>query len=120
MIRLMSLLEQISVNAKILETQYPLDQGRNNVNPTERPPRLQRQLFPSSDSSSQYEEEELRQTNVKNESFSETATEESSRFKSIVETPTAPIARLESLDELEPNQVETLGPQSAHTQRSSD
>ena len=26
MIRLMSLLEQISVNAKILETQYPLDQ----------------------------------------------------------------------------------------------
>jgi len=120
MIRMMSLLEQISANARILETQDPLDQGRSSVNPSERPPRLQRQLFPSSDSSSQYEEEELRQTNVKNESFSETATEESSRFKSIVETPTAPIARLESLDELEPSQVETLGPQSAHTQRSSD
>ena len=65
---------------------------------TERPPRLQRRLFPSSSSSSQYSEEGWRPSTR----GSETGTTESWEFKSTLE---APIARLESLDELESSQV---------------
>ena len=69
------------------------------VRTTDRPPRLQRRLFPSSDSSSQYEEDGWRSTNREDSRGSEAGTTE---FKSTLE---APIARLESLDELETSQV---------------
>ena len=69
---------------------------------TDRPPRLQRRLFPSSDSSSQYEEDGWKPTNREDSRGSEAGTTESWEFKSTLE---APIARLESLDELETSQV---------------
>ena len=72
------------------------------VRTTDRPPRLQRRLFPSSDSSSQYEEDGWRSTNREDFIGSEAGTTESWEFKSTLE---APIARLESLDELETSQV---------------
>ena len=75
----------------------------------ERPPKLARKLFPSSDSSSQYDEEGWRQGNREDSKCSETGTTESWEFKSTQEVSggheTAPIARLESLDELETSQV---------------
>eukprot|EP00090_Calanus_glacialis_P047484 TRINITY_DN9891_c0_g1_i3.p1 TRINITY_DN9891_c0_g1~~TRINITY_DN9891_c0_g1_i3.p1 ORF type:complete len:941 (-),score=180.38 TRINITY_DN9891_c0_g1_i3:210-3032(-) len=71
------------------------------VRTTDRPPRLQRRLFPSSDSSSQYEEDGWRSTNREDSRGSEAGTTESWEFKSTLE---APIARLESLDELETSQ----------------
>ena len=77
----------------------------------ERPPKLARKLFPSSDSSSQYDEEGWRQANREDSKCSETGTTESWEFKSTQEAPggqdTAPIARLESLDELETSQVKS-------------
>ena len=82
------------------------DQSERSVAPpvrtTDRPPRLQRRLFPSSDSSSQYEEDGWRSTNREDSRGSEAGTTESWEFKSTLE---APIARLESLDELETSQV---------------
>ena len=72
------------------------------VRTTDRPPRLQRRLFPSSHSSSQYEEDGWRSTNREDSRGSEAGTTESWEFKSTLE---APIARLESLDELETSQV---------------
>ena len=70
--------------------------------PSERPPRLQRQLFTSSSSSSQYSEEGWRASKREDSRGSEAGTTESWEFKSTLE---APIARLESLDELESSQV---------------
>ena len=82
------------------------DQSERNaahpVRSSDRPPRLQRRLFPSSDSSSQYEEEGWRPANREDSRGSEAGTTESWEFKSTLE---APIARLESLDELETSQV---------------
>ena len=72
-----------------------------------RPPKLARKLFPSSDSSSQFDEDPWKPD------CSDTGTNESLEFKSTQETPqsnitesapSAPIARLESLDELETSQ----------------
>jgi len=68
---------------------------------SDRPPRLHRRLFPSSDSSSQYEEDGWRSGNREDSRGSEAGTTESWEFKSTLE---APIARLESLDELETSQ----------------
>jgi len=83
------------------------DQSERNaalpVRTSDRPPRLQRRLFPSSDSSSQYEEEGWRPANREDSRGSEAGTTESWEFKSTLE---APIARLESLDELETSQAE--------------
>ena len=69
---------------------------------SDRPPRLQRRLFPSSSSSSQYSEEGWRASKREDSRGSEAGTTESWEFKSTLE---APIARLESLDELESSQV---------------
>ena len=69
---------------------------------SERPPRLQRRLFPSSSSSSQYSEEGWKASKREDSRGSEAGTTESWEFKSTLE---APIARLESLDELESSQV---------------
>ena len=79
-----------------------------------RPPKLARKLFPSSDSSSPYDEDTgpdgggWRSHNREDSRGSEAGTTESWEFKSTQETlgqETAPIARLESLDELETSQV---------------
>ena len=80
-----------------------------------RPPRLARRLFPSSDSSSPYDEDTggpggWRPHNREDSRGSEAGTAESWEFRSVQETPeradtAAPIARLESLDELETSQV---------------
>ena len=76
-----------------------------------RPPKLGRRLFPSSDSSSQWEDDGWKSANREDSRCSETAvtspgttpgTTESLEFKS---TQEAPIARLESLEELETSQV---------------
>ena len=69
----------------------------------ERPPKLARKLFPSSDSSSPYEDDGWKPGNREDSRSSEPGTgTESWEFKSARE---APIARLESLDELETSQV---------------
>ena len=73
----------------------------------DRPPKLSRRLFPSSDSSSQCEDDGWKSANREDSRCSETAvttpgTTESWEFKS---TQEAPIARLESLEELETSQV---------------
>jgi len=110
------------------------DQGGSIATPSargERPPKLARKLFPSSSSSSQYDEEGWRLGNREDSKCSETGTTESWEFKSTQEPApatggqeTAPIARLESLDELETSQGEegsTLGPnKNNQVQKSSD
>merc|ERR1719350_838909 len=87
-----------------------------------RPPKLARRLFPSSDSSSPYDEDTgpgggggWRSTHREDSRGSEAGTAESWEFKSVQETPerrdtAAPIARLESLDELETSQGEEGSP----------
>ena len=82
-----------------------------------RPPKLARRLFPSSDSSSGPPDEDTgpggggwRPHNREDSRGSEAGTAESWEFRSVQETPerqdtAAPIARLESLDELETSQV---------------
>ena len=84
-----------------------------------RPPKLARRLFPSSDSSSGPPDEDTgpggggwRPHNREDSRGSEAGTAESWEFRSVQETPerqdtAAPIARLESLDELETSQVST-------------
>ena len=85
-----------------------------------RPPKLARRLFPSSDSSSGPPDEDTgpggggwRPHNREDSRGSEAGTAESWEFRSVQETPerhdtAAPIARLESLDELETSQVRVM------------
>ena len=72
----------------------------------DRPPKLARRLFPSSDSSSLCEDDGWKSANREDSRCSEPVTTpgttESLEFKS---TQEAPIARLESLEELETSQV---------------
>ena len=76
---------------------------RRSPGERERPPKLARRIFPSSDSSSQYEDDGWKTANREDSRCSEPGTTtESWEFKS---TQEAPIARLESLDELETSQV---------------
>lgn len=71
--------------------------------PSARPPMLHRRLFPSSDSSSQYEEDSgllKPQDSLR----SDGGTTESEFRSALSSTTQAPIARLESMDELETSQ----------------
>jgi len=69
-----------------------------------RPPMLHRRLFPSSDSSSQYEEDSGLLKPQDSLSRSDGATTESEFRSALSSTAQAPIARLESMDELETSQ----------------
>ena len=97
-------------------------QAREDIGQTEptssqrrpdRPPKLARRLFPSSDSSSQCEDDGWKSAVREDSRCSETVaslvttpgTTESWEFKS---TQEAPIARLESLEELETSQVKSF------------
>ena len=103
-------------------TSEPLPEShglRGQVAGHSRPPKLARRLFPSSDSSSGPPDEDTgpggggwRPHNREDSRGSEAGTAESWEFRSVQETPerqdtAAPIARLESLDELETSQVST-------------
>merc|ERR1712210_441518 len=72
--------------------------------PSSRPPMLHRRLFPSSDSSSQYEEDSGLLKPQDSLSRSDGGTTESEFRSAMSSTAQAPIARLESMDELETSQ----------------
>lgn len=72
--------------------------------PSARPPMLHRRLFPSSDSSSQYEEDSGLLKPQDSLSRSDGGTTESEFRSALSSTAQAPIARLESMDELETSQ----------------
>ena len=92
--------------AEQTESSLELASSSQRRSPTERerPPKLARRIFPSSDSSSQYEDDGWKTANREDSRCSEPGTE-SWEFKS---TQEAPIARLESLDELETSQVRNI------------